>query len=124
MAKAISTALPMPDKLDQHRTKFALMTSVKAIFYKLYNASATFRGFLASVSSEDSVEGTRLIDRSEAARMIRATAEKDGDGLAGKAKLGEIVRCISKIMRSHDMGLRVRRSEYLRLKHSPPATSH
>lgn len=119
MGKNLSAALPMPDKLEQKKTKFALMTSVKAIFYKLYNASASFRGFLASTGSDDSVEGTRIIDRSEAARLIRETAKKDGDGLAGSARLGDIVRCLASILRSHDMGQRLRRREYLRLKHMP-----
>jgi len=112
--------LPMPERLEPKSSAHSLMTSVKVYFYKLYNgADKTFRNFLASVSNKDSITDNRMFDRYKAVEMIVKAASDAKDISIMDAKEGQIYKCVSRIMRQNNMGLRLRRQEYKRLTQQP-----
>jgi hypothetical protein len=116
--------LPVPDKLDPKHTKRSLMTNVRLRFFQLWNATEAkaktrFHQLMASVGNDDSVNKSRGYDRCKAVDMIISAA--DGDAVINGAKPGDILKCLSLIMRENGMGLRLRRREYQRLTHATPA---
>jgi hypothetical protein len=114
--------LPIPDRLEPKRTKRSLGTCVRMYFYPLYNASAsTFRDLLRSVGNKDSKNGNRLFDRHVAVGMIKKAAIEAKDSSTAEAVDGDIYKIIVDIMRSNNLGLKLRRFEYKRLAHMPQA---
>jgi hypothetical protein len=114
--------LPVPDRLDPQHTKHSLMTNVRLLFFRLWNgteakAKARFHQLMASVGNDDSVNKSRAYDRCTAVNMIVEAA--GADSVINGAKPGDILKCLSVIMRQNGMGLRLRRREYQRLTHSP-----
>ena len=116
--------LPVPDKLDPQHTKRSLMTNVRLLFFQLWNSAEAkvktrFHSLMASVGNGDSVNKSRAYDRCKAVDMI---VEKAGqDATVNGALPGDILKCLSVIMRENGMGLRLRRREYQRLTHARPA---
>jgi hypothetical protein len=124
MATQNLVQLPVPDQLNQKHTKRSLMTNVRVLFFRLWNgaevkAKAHFHQLMASVGNDDSVNKSRAYDRCKAVDMI-VNASGD-DSVINGAKPGDILRCLSLIMRENGMGLKLRRREYQRLTHATPA---
>jgi hypothetical protein len=113
--------LPVPERLEPKNAKRTLMTNVRAYFYQLYNASSkAFKELLVSVGNEDSLTGNRLFDRHNAVGMIKKAAADVKDKITEDAKDGEIYRCLVRLMKQHDLGLKLRRRDYDRLTHQQP----
>jgi hypothetical protein len=124
MAAKNLVQLPVPDKLDPKHTKRSLMTNVRLRFFQLWNSAEakvkdTFHQLMASVSNDDSVNKSRSYDRAKAVDMIVSVA--GSDAVINGAKPGDILKCLSHVMRENGMGLRLRRREYARLTHASPA---
>jgi hypothetical protein len=123
MASNNIVQLPVPDRLVPPQTKRSLMTNVRLRFLYLWNDAEaklkiTFRKLLASTSERDSVNKSRSYDRSEAVNMIIASAKETKDVIVIDAAPGDILKCLSALMRENGMGLRLRRRELARLTHS------
>lgn len=114
--------LPIPDRLEPKRTQRTLMVNVRMYFYQLYNTpDGKFRALLVSISNVDAVTGNRMFDRAEAVGMIKDAAKTAKDITTSGAKAGHIYRCLVNLMREHGLGLKLRRTEYLRLTHQQAA---
>lgn len=115
-------SLPVPVKLEPKVTKRSLMVSVRIYFYQLWNkAEDAFRTRLGSVGNADSVTGIRMFDRAEAVGMIREAGKDAKDPVIMGALPGDIYRCVTRLLRAHDMGLKLRRQQYQQLTHTPAA---
>jgi uncharacterized protein YecA (UPF0149 family) len=125
MATQNLVQLPVPDKLEPMHTKRSLMTNVRLRFFQLWNNAEAklktqFHQLMASVGNGDSVNKSRAYDRCKAVDMIVNVS--GNDTVINGAKPGDILKCLSVIMRENGMGLRLRRREFQRLTHSPSAT--
>lgn len=115
-------ALPVPPKLEPKLTKRSLMERVRVYFYRLWNdVDDSFRTRLGSVSNADSVTGIRMFDRYEATDQIKKMGKDDKDPVIMSVLTGDIYRCVVRLLRIHDMGLKVRREQYRQLTHTPAA---
>jgi hypothetical protein len=122
MASNNLVQLPVPDRLDPARTRHSLMTNVRFRFFQLWNSAEAkvktqFHQLMASVGNDDSINKSRAYDRCKAVDMIVSAA--GADATINGAKPGDILKCLSAIMRQNGMGLRLRRREYQRLTHAP-----
>lgn len=114
--------LPVPERLEPKSANRTLMVNVRSYFYTLYNASGDqFRKLLVSVGNKDAITGNRLFDRYQAVDMIKNAAAKAEDEITVNAKHGDVYFCLSRLMRQHDMGLKLRRQEFARLTHRAAA---
>lgn len=126
MSNDITPRLPVPARLEPRATARTLMHSTRALFYALWNgADATFRNLLASVGNDDAITGNRMFDRHEAITLMRKAAEKQAarDLVFLEAKAGDIYRCLVRILRDHDLGLKIRREQFNRLTHDTPPSA-
>jgi hypothetical protein len=114
--------LQMPERLEPKNTARTLMVSVRGYFYALYNSTnKAFVDLLASVGHKDSIHGNRLFDRHVAVGMIKKAALDAKDTFTANAKDGDVYRCIVNLMSQHDMGLKLRRSQYRAIMQQVPA---
>lgn len=114
--------LPVPPKLEPKVTKRSLMERVRGYFYQLWNeVEDSFRVRLGTVGNADSVTGIRMFDRYEATDMIKKAGKDAKDPVIISAMTGDIYRCVVRLLRAHDMGLKLRREQYRQLTHTPAA---
>jgi hypothetical protein len=113
--------LPMPARLVQKRTARSLGSAVRGYFYPAYNSNARFKRHLQSVGNNDSVTKNRMFDRFIAVSVIREMARAAKDTMTAEAPEGHIYGCLVGIMRSENLGLKLRREQYRRLTHQQQA---
>ena len=92
----------------------SLHASVRIYFEALY-PKPEFQNLLASVNNRTSLTGNRLFDRYDAVRMIKELAAERKDTAVVGTKAGYIYKIVVGVMRQNNMGLKLRRKEYLLL---------
>jgi hypothetical protein len=91
------------------------MSTVKLFFYPLYDEDAAFRDFLVSVGNKDSKTKNRTIDRYKAIEMMVERAREAHDTVLPAAMPGEVLQCLTTIMRQEGLGLRARLAQQRQL---------
>lgn len=116
MPRNLPARLPLAEHLDPVTSSRTVFIIVKQYYYPLYNATNdNFRKWLTSVGNKDSLTENRVLDRGKAVDMIRKAAADARDASLQEATDGKILQCITRLMKNHGQGLRVRRQEYRRL---------
>jgi len=114
--------LPLPDHLEPKKTTRSLAASVRIYFYALYNVASTgFKEMLVSVGNKDAKTGNRLFDRHIAVGMVKTAAKEAKDSETANAKDGDIYQIIVALMRTNNIGQRLRRQQYKQLTQQQPA---
>jgi hypothetical protein len=111
--------LPVPAHLDPPTTRGSLFTKVQDRFLSLYNDSKddTFKEFLVAVGNKDAITKNLVFDRHNAVVMIREAAKKADDQILSMAADGDIYKCMVRVMRKNNLGLKLRREQMKQLTH-------
>jgi hypothetical protein len=115
-------ALPVPDRWEPRPTTRKLIASVRIAVEALYNAAdGAFRRLIATVSADDSVNGSRQFDCMAAALMVKKFGKDNRDTLLADAQAKKVWDCIYRVLTSENANLRLkhRRRELLRLTAQP-----
>lgn len=110
----IVVGVPMPPVLKIVSSPRSVHMSVRMYFEALY-PKPEFRNLLASVNNKTSITANRLFDRYDAVKMIKELAATKGDTAVVGTKPGYIYKTVVRLLRKNDMGLKLRRKEYLLL---------
>lgn len=89
-----------------------LNDQVDGVYLALYSdekLGETLRLYLDAIYPEQAVEGDLRLDDSEAARMIRAYAKRQGNTYLAKQKLSVIVKALNVVLRRYHISRKDRR---------------
>lgn len=115
--KTAVARLPLPTHLDPPTSKRNLMSRVRDYFHVLYNnpKDDTFREWLVAVNNKSAITENLWFDRGYAVRAIRDLAKKSEDATVEAASEGAIYKSMTRVMREHQIGLKLRRQQLKKL---------